>query len=85
MSRLVDEMLVGYVEWREDAEAVRAAYEKWSGAPAREQAWRFSVYLAALEQEESAAKTYAAVVTELDHWLLQAERHLGLSREPQAS
>jgi hypothetical protein len=85
MSRLVDEMLDRYVEWREDATAVAECYRRWSGAPAREEAWRFSVYMAALEQEESAADTYAAVIAELDRWLRQAERHLGPSRKPQAS
>lgn len=73
MPRLVDEMLDRYVEWREDADAVRAAYGGWSGAPAREKAWRFSVYMAALEQEESAATSYASVVGELDRWLRQME------------
>jgi hypothetical protein len=85
MSRLADEMVDRYVEWREDATDVGAAYEDWFGAPAPEKAWRFSAYMAALEQEESAAKTYAAVVAELDRWLTQAERDLGLSHKPQAS
>jgi hypothetical protein len=31
------------------------------------------------------AKTYAAVVAELDRRLRQAERNLGLSRKPQAN
>jgi hypothetical protein len=85
MPRLVDEMLDRYVEWREDAAAVSAAYGGWSGAPAREKGWRFSVYMAALEQEESAATSYAAVVEELDRWLRHVESRLGLSRNPQAS
>jgi hypothetical protein len=69
MSRLVDEMLDRYVDWREDAIAVTECYRRWSGAPRGEKAWRFCVYLAALEQEESAAKSYAAVVGELDRSL----------------
>ena len=75
-------MLDRYVEWREDAADVGAAYEDWSGAPALEKAWRFSAYMAALEQEESAAETYAAVIAELDRWLTRAERDLGLSPDP---
>ena len=71
MSRLWDEILERYAEWREDAASVHAAYLEWSAAPARDRAWRFSVYMAALEQEESAAKTYAALVGELDHRLLR--------------
>ena len=85
MSRLVDEMLDRYVEWREDATAVDAAYLEWSGAPAHARAWRFSVYMAALEQEEAAANSYADVVGELDHRLGQLERHPRLSRTLRAS
>lgn len=85
MARLVDEMLDRYVAWREGAAAVAAAYRGWSGAPAPEEAWRFSVYVAALEQEEAAANSYATVVGELDRWLRQLERHLGRSRNPPAS
>ena len=84
MSRLA-EMLDRYVEWREDAAAVAEAYRRWSGATARDEAWRFSVYMAALEQEDSAAKSYAAVVAELDRWLGQGERRLGLSSKPHES
>lgn len=78
-SRLVDDVLDRYVEWCEDAAAVDAAYRVWSGAPADEGMWRFSVYLASLEQEEFAANSYAAVVAELDQWSREVEGHLGLS------
>lgn len=77
MSALVDEMLDRHAEWREDAAAVAVAYRGWSGAPAQEEAWRFSVYLAALEQEEFAANGYAGVVGALDLRLRQVEHHLG--------
>jgi hypothetical protein len=85
MSRLVDEMLDRYLEWREDATSVAECYRRWSGAPAREEAWRFSVYMAALEQEESAACSYASVVAELERWLRRAERRIGHSTKPAAS
>ena len=85
MSRLVDEMLDRYAEWREDAAGVHAAYQEWSGAPAQARAWRFSVYMAALEQEESSAKTYAAIVRALDQQLRQLERHPRLSGTPRVS
>ena len=78
-------MLDRYVEWREDAADVGAAYGGWSGAPAREREWRFLVYMAALEQEESAATSYAAVVGDLDRWLRQVESRLELSRNPETS
>ena len=85
MSGLIDEMLDRHAEWREDAAAVAEAYHRWSGATARDEAWRFSVYMAALEQEDSAATSYAAVVAELDRWLGQAERRLELSSKPHGS
>jgi hypothetical protein len=84
MSRLVDEMLERYVEWHEAAASVHAAYLEWSGAPPGDKAWRFSVYMAALDQEESAANTYAAVVGELGHRLRQLERDRRLSPTPRA-
>lgn len=64
-ARLVDEMFASYVDWREDADAVSDAYTRWSDAPRGERAWRFSAYLAALEQEQSAAKTYALAITDV--------------------
>jgi hypothetical protein len=72
-ARLVDDMLDRYVEWVEDAAAVADAYRRWSAAPAREGAWRFSAYMAALEQEESTARSYAVVVADVERWLQQAE------------
>jgi hypothetical protein len=84
MSRLVDEMLDRYAEWRDDAAGVHAAYIEWSGAPAYARAWRFSVYMAALEQEESSAKMYAAIIRELDN-RRQLERDPRLSHTRRAS
>jgi hypothetical protein len=66
---LVDEMLACYIAWREDAAAVKDAYRGWSDAPADQEAWRFSVYLAAIEQEESADASYAEVVGHVERWL----------------
>lgn len=62
---LVDEMLAYYIDWRWDAETVWDAYAAWVDAPACEKPSRFSAYTAALEQEQSAATSYAAVVENL--------------------
>jgi hypothetical protein len=59
---LVDEMIAGYIDWREGAAAARDAYTRWCNAPAGETDWRFSAYTAALDQEESAADRYALVL-----------------------
>lgn len=66
---LVDEMLAYYIDWRHDAGAVAAAYQQWSGAPAREQARCFSTYMAALDREQATAMAYARVVREVEHAL----------------
>jgi hypothetical protein len=62
-------MLACYITWREDAAAVEDAYRAWRDAPADHEAWRFSAYLAALEQEESAATSYADLVGRVERSL----------------
>jgi hypothetical protein len=68
-ARLVDAVLDGYVEWREDAASVADAYTRWSSAPRAENAVRFAAYTAALDQEQSAASAYAQSISELERWL----------------
>jgi hypothetical protein len=60
--RLVDEAIERYVDWREACAAVRHTYEQWLRAPADERQRSFAAYGAALDQEESAATLYGAVV-----------------------
>lgn len=62
---LVREMLSRYVDWREDALAVADAYGRWSSAPRAQKPWRFSAYMAALDQEESSARSYRIAIAEL--------------------
>jgi hypothetical protein len=45
------------------------SYRRWSSAPAGEQALRFAVYIAALDEEQTAAAIYAESIRELDRWL----------------
>jgi hypothetical protein len=59
---LVDEMLAWYIDWRWDAAGVWDAYAAWVNAPACEKPSRFSAYTAAVDQEQSAATSYAVVV-----------------------
>lgn len=72
LGSLVDEMMDRYVEWREDAYAVTDAYTRWCGAPAGEEPWRFSVYMAALDQEESSAGSYGLAVGNVERSLQRA-------------
>jgi hypothetical protein len=58
----VERMLACYVDWREDAAVVAAAYRRWSDAAAPESSLWFTAYMAALEQEEWSADSYARAV-----------------------
>lgn len=62
---LVDEMLAYYIDWRQDARAAAEAYGAWSCASSEDEERRFCAYMAALDQEESSASIYAAVVKEV--------------------
>jgi hypothetical protein len=63
---LVEEMVVSYVNWREDAAAVADAYARWSQAGIGEEAQSFAAYCAALDQEQSAAAGYERAVASLE-------------------
>jgi hypothetical protein len=66
---LVDEMVISYVDWREDAAAVADAYMRWTEALSGEEAQSFAAYCAALDQEQSAAGSYALAVANLQRVL----------------
>ena len=55
----IDELLEGYVSWREACGAVWRAYEQWIASDRGERALAYAAYLAALDREERAARTYA--------------------------
>jgi hypothetical protein len=58
-SALVDELLELYCEWREDSARVQTAYERFAAAEPEDRREAYAVYLAAVDQEEAAARTYA--------------------------
>jgi hypothetical protein len=62
---LVDDVLVGYAEWRDGSDAVADAYEQWSTAPAGENGLRFAAFTAAVDQEQTAAVAYADAIRKL--------------------
>jgi hypothetical protein len=66
---LVDRMLATYVEWRETTDTVGYTYGRWCVAPTSEEARRFAAYMAALDQEETAAAVYAESISVLERWL----------------
>jgi hypothetical protein len=58
LTHLVDEMIDGYVSWREACAAVDMAYENWNRAARGDGGLAFSAYQAALDREEHAAVMY---------------------------
>ncbi len=60
--RLVDDMVDGYVTWREACLAVADSYARWSCAAVAERTLAFTAYLAALDREEKAAVEYRRAV-----------------------
>jgi hypothetical protein len=66
----IDELLEGYVSWREECQAVWLAYERWIASARGDRGLAHAAYLAALDREEQAACTYAHYV----------ERARGISR-----
>jgi hypothetical protein len=57
--RAVDELLEHYVSWREECITVEHSYEGWTAADRGEGALAYAAYLAALDREEHAARSYA--------------------------
>ena len=65
---LIDASLMRYREWRLDADAVSEAAQVWSYAASRERVVRYAGYVAALDQEQSAADAYARSLEDLDRY-----------------
>ena len=66
---LIDRVLGTHIEWHETTDAVAESYRRWCAAPAVEETARFAAYLAALDQEQTAAGVYANSLSELERWL----------------
>jgi hypothetical protein len=61
-SVFVDATVDCYVDWREEAAAVRAAYRRWKEAARADRAQAFAAYRAALDRESLAGDLYAAAI-----------------------
>jgi hypothetical protein len=61
----VDELIDGYVSWREACAAVAVSYEKWTCSDRPDKKLAFSVYVAALDREEQAATVYQLAVAQV--------------------
>jgi hypothetical protein len=75
---MLDDLIDGYVDWRESAKAVADAYARWSFASGSERGLRFAAYTATLDQEQKTAVAYAEAVTDLARWLQRSDFHRGL-------
>jgi hypothetical protein len=53
-----DALVESYVAWREASSSVRVAYERWRRCESRDREIAFAGYLAALQQEDQAARVY---------------------------
>jgi hypothetical protein len=65
VSDLIDEVLFFYTEWRDEAAAVEETYLHWCAASSVERDHRYGAYIAALDQEQAGAMTYAIAASEL--------------------
>jgi hypothetical protein len=67
-------VLYTHIEWHETTDAAADSYRRRCAAPAVEEAARFAAYLAALDQEQSAAGVYAGSMSELERRLPDSDR-----------
>jgi hypothetical protein len=72
---VVDAALAAYGQWREECYAVQTAYRTWTAASASAGSVAFEVYQAALDREESAARTYARAMRRARHLAETALAH----------
>jgi hypothetical protein len=80
--QIVNELLVAYIEWREESAGVWDAYRSWASAPADDAAGAYAAYEAALDREEAATNAYAELIERVDGlalagvgYLLEPEVH----------
>ena len=64
-SRLLDEAVDAYVDWREECAGVWSAYRRWLRATVVDASLAFSAYRAAVDREECAAHVYGALMTRI--------------------
>ena len=55
----IDALLERYVSWREECITVRETYRRWASSQCGESGLAYGAYLAALDREEHAARSYA--------------------------
>ena len=84
---IVNELLLAYIEWREESAEVWDAYRWWASAPAEDATCARAAYQAALDREEAAANAFAELIERVGQlaltgvgFLLEPEVRFGLKR-----
>lgn len=67
---IVNELLIAYIEWREESAEVWDAYGSWANAPAEDVVCAHAAYQAALDREEAAANAYAELMERVGRLVL---------------
>jgi hypothetical protein len=77
---IVNELLLAYIEWREESAEVSDAYRWWAIAPAEDAVCRYAAYQAALDREEAAADAYTELTERVGDLVLSG---VGFLLEPE--
>ena len=62
IASVLDDAVLAFVQWRQECAAVWDAYGRWASAPDADHGCAHAAYGAALDREEAAANTYAALI-----------------------
>jgi hypothetical protein len=73
---ILKELLIAYIEWREESTEVWDAYGCWANAPAEDAACAYAAYQATLDREETAATAYAELMERFDGLVLDGVGYL---------
>jgi len=69
---LVHAAMDAYLAWRDECQAVRDAYARWSAADEADARFSFETYAAALDREAQASEAYAALVQDAGEFFVPA-------------
>ena len=74
--RLIDDAWDAYADWRQESMSVVDAYGRWASSPAADAGLAFAAYVAALDREEQAERSYANLIRRVRR-LVAAEGYPG--------
>jgi len=62
LDRVVDDAVLAYAEWRQASAAVWDVYGRWESVAGSDRVCAHAAYLAAVDQEQAAANSYADLI-----------------------